>query len=114
MRKLVAALRSGKYKQARDWLRVCDSFCCLGVACDISGVGEWVYHKDHRGSLWSYVAGEQSAATWLPRRVALLLADSMGDIPLNGTSAASMNDEGATFAEIADAIEDYYQLREDS
>lgn len=35
-KKLVAALRSGKYKQGKEMLRPSeDEYCCLGVACDI-------------------------------------------------------------------------------
>ena len=37
---LVSALRSGKYKQGTSALRYHDSYCCLGVACDLAGV-EW-------------------------------------------------------------------------
>lgn len=39
---LVAALRSGKYNQGQTALRRGDQFCCLGVACDISGLSEWM------------------------------------------------------------------------
>jgi hypothetical protein len=31
----IEALRSGEYSQAREQLRVKDSFCCLGVLCDL-------------------------------------------------------------------------------
>ncbi len=34
---LVAALRSGRYKQGKNQLRRGDRFCCLGVACDLYG-----------------------------------------------------------------------------
>lgn len=34
-RKLIAALRSGEYKQTRGRLHDLNGFCCLGVACDI-------------------------------------------------------------------------------
>lgn len=34
---LVSALRSGKYKQGRSFLRLADDYCCLGVACDVAG-----------------------------------------------------------------------------
>jgi len=43
-RQLIEALRSGKYFQHTGSLRVGKgdpSFCCLGVACDISGRGMW-------------------------------------------------------------------------
>lgn len=39
--KWVAALRSGKYPQAKKALRTANGFCCLGVLCDISGLGKW-------------------------------------------------------------------------
>lgn len=35
------ALESGKYEQGRKKLRVEDRFCCLGVACDLSGIVTW-------------------------------------------------------------------------
>jgi hypothetical protein len=38
---LVAALRSDKYKQGTHRLRTGDHYCCLGVGCDISNVGQW-------------------------------------------------------------------------
>lgn len=47
----LAALRSGKYKQAKYALNRSEAhpehsshqagMCCLGVLCDVSGVGEW-------------------------------------------------------------------------
>ena len=37
--KWVEALRSGKYKQGKSALKKDDSFCCLGVLCDIIGKG---------------------------------------------------------------------------
>jgi hypothetical protein len=39
-----AALRSGKYKQAQGRLRRGDSFCCLGVACDVYDPSKWDRH----------------------------------------------------------------------
>jgi hypothetical protein len=39
--KWVEALESGRYKQGTGRLRDRDCYCCLGVLCDISGVGEW-------------------------------------------------------------------------
>lgn len=41
-KKWVAALKSGTYEQALSVLHVVDDgYCCLGVACDISGLGRW-------------------------------------------------------------------------
>ncbi len=46
LKELIAALRSGKYKQGRAALHEGDEFCCLGVACDLfkekTGEGDWV------------------------------------------------------------------------
>lgn len=39
--KWVEALRSGRYKQCKSWLRDNDGFCCLGVLCDISKMSAW-------------------------------------------------------------------------
>lgn len=36
--KWVKALRSGKYKQGKTYLNKNDSFCCLGVLCEISEI----------------------------------------------------------------------------
>lgn len=36
--RLVAALRSGDYKQARHSLRVGDAYCCIGVQCRLRGI----------------------------------------------------------------------------
>lgn len=49
--KWLTALRSDEYKQARNQLKVGDSFCCLGVLCDIYAreVGEKWY--DESGDL---------------------------------------------------------------
>lgn len=44
--KWLEALRSGKYEQAHRFLRVGNAFCCLGVACEISGRGHWVEVQD--------------------------------------------------------------------
>ena len=40
--KWIEALKSGKYKQVREILKRKDQgYCCLGVACEISGLGKW-------------------------------------------------------------------------
>ena len=41
----VTALRSGEYSQCQGSLRRGDSFCCLGVACDL-------YAKEHTDGFW--------------------------------------------------------------
>lgn len=41
IRKWVEALESGKYSQTRMTLRNSGGYCCLGVACDVSEIGDW-------------------------------------------------------------------------
>jgi hypothetical protein len=45
--KLAEALESGKYRQAKEALRTKDDrFCCLGVACDLTG-HKWEGDSNH-------------------------------------------------------------------
>lgn len=101
----VAALRSGKYKQGGGALRKDDAFCCLGVLCDISGLGSWnggTYEPmgDHRAD---------SSCIYLPREVVEWAGvSSWNPALLKGgerITLASMNDGGSTFGQIADTIE---------
>jgi len=94
---LVAALRSGKYTQTNGQLRDGDAFCCLGVACDISKLGEWNGNK--------YFSEEGI----LPNEV----RDYFGFYNSNGgvrdyhteSCLSELNDKGQSFIEIADFIE---------
>ena len=89
-----AALRSGKYKQGQTSLRPEeDRFCCLGVLCDLgeskawspSGVG--YYFKGVWGSLPTEVY------------------DEVGLYPHEEADLVSANDNGYSFAQIADYLE---------
>lgn len=64
--KLIEALRSGKYEQTQGTLRRViehdgkpPGFCCLGVACDISGLGAWVERDE-------YGPGDEGAMLFKP------------------------------------------------
>lgn len=104
---LVVALRSGDYEQAHHRLRVRDDFCCLGVACDRSGLGEW----KKSGTEWFYVIGGVYESHCLPDlvREQLGFADSTGgyivDEDGNDHSLADDNDHRSNFTDIADLIE---------
>lgn len=102
--KWVAALRSGEYKQGRCALRLLDdSYCCLGVACDISGLGEWEHDYDHR----IYRVGEHEAQdSLLPETVRRWLGLRTASGRFSPVDALYVrNDKGHSFAEIADLIE---------
>ena len=54
-KELVRALRSGDYTQVKQRLHTDDGYCCLGVACDISGLGEWVTNTHDQHGQKSYI-----------------------------------------------------------
>lgn len=110
----LAALRGEEYQQAEGGLRlgrpehgpVCH--CCLGVLCDL--------HAKATGGRWepSVACGDNAAAylnevSYLPREVQAWA----GLLDLNPTvvnaaittTLSSLNDNGATFKQIADLIE---------
>lgn len=110
-RKWIKALRSGKYKQAREKLCKVDSkgnerFCCLGVACDlfIKSGGDLESEDSIDGFRW-YGSDDSSlpgaVQSWLG-----LSSDTGNLIPFSfGNSLAGKNDNGASFKQIADIIE---------
>ena len=107
IRKWVEALRSGEYRQGRKLLRVGDRFCCLGVACDVSNVGEWQRRK---GITFEY----EEEMGMLPPAVCDWLGVASGDPVLyvsdkRADKASQLNDrDHFTFSQIADAIERTY------
>ena len=109
----VAALRSGDYQQGKGTLRSADDeFCCLGVLCDLAvkaGVEINVHAPDEYEIGNSYHYG--NSESYLPVAV-LEWAGIDSNDPIigptrsyQGQTAATYNDGGKTFAEIADLIE---------
>ena len=104
----VEALESGKYKQGFIVLRHDDGYCCLGVACDISGLGEWV--KELHSDDYQYVIkqGDSAYVSLLGQEVMnwLGLTDSLGAYfgISEEKSLSDFNDNGISFDEIAKVI----------
>lgn len=98
--KWVEALRSGEYKQGRKALRdKGNCWCCLGVLCDVSGMGHWIEDKYFD---WDYAVGDQMRCDFLPPA----LGDKVGLDSVAQTQLTRLNDEaGMSFPEIADYIE---------
>lgn len=95
----IAALRSGKYAQAKRTLKRKnkDTYCCLGVMCDISNRGDW---KDE-----GFFLSEAPNRVYLnspPFEVygKFGIRDDFGVRDL-----MVMNDSGNTFREIANYLE---------
>lgn len=114
----LAALRSGEYKQGRGQLHAEDTFCCLGVLCDLhikAGQGEW--DIDDYSGLYMYMNEREFPPIEVMRWAGLEIVNPK----VAGTALTSLNDgvEGydeeedceviyetpRTFAEIADLIE---------
>ncbi len=107
------ALRSGEYRQGSYVLReVDDTYCCLGVACDLlakRGIGKWG-KKSVRPR--TYISPDRHwSRQKLPRDVAAMIGVvsewgppcEIGGIRYPDLSQA--NDAGRSFGEIADALE---------
>ncbi len=92
--KWLAALRSGKYKQAREALYKPDvrAYCCLGVLCKVAGLKIHTQNDSVQG------AGENPGEAYEPLTRVLGLPKKMC------SSLAYKNDSGATFEEIARII----------
>lgn len=126
--KLVAALRSREFSQAKGYLRTDRGHCCLGVACEVyrreTGDGEWatdsgiaavyafrvngvtdIYGLPGPVTTWLDMAtnGEARPETVIPERI--LGHYTEANDPDETVTLARLNDAGATFAEIADLIE---------
>jgi hypothetical protein len=99
--KWLEALRSGRYAQTQALLRDTKGYCCLGVLCDIVDPDEWAQVEDcvedppvdcflHHGS------------KTMPDDFVLCGVDLRG---VDADTLANLNDNGKSFAEIADFIE---------
>lgn len=99
---LIAALRSGEYRQTKNQLTDGKGFCCLGVACEISKLGHW--EGEHE---WNYVTATDSSNVALPLEVQRWLGFQSHTGQYNDYvgSLADDNDEGKRFKAIADIIE---------
>jgi hypothetical protein len=92
--KWVAALRSNDYKQGIGSLRDGDTYCCLGVLCDVVNPRGW--RKDG----FSYK--KKKGDIILPHT----LSEELGVTPTDQSKLSNMNDSGFNFDSIADYIEE--------
>lgn len=114
--KLVAALRSGEYKQGKLFLGFENTFCCLGVYCEISGIEK----RNNPVDAVSYGKVGESQTAYLPDS----LVDRGGFYNAQGNfrdhkgvtigpqtfhSLVGMNDAGISFEMIAEVIEQRWE-----
>lgn len=92
----IKALRSGEYKQSNSRLRSGSGFCCLGVLCDLAakdGGPQWdgSYYGPVKEHIWAFPDD--------------IMVDFMVSDGEAFSKLAEMNDNGKSFKEIADYIE---------
>jgi len=94
--KVCDALESGKYEQGTNQMRMDmdGKYCCLGVACDVSGLGEWSDDDTYLGSR-DFLPSE--VKSWLG------FADKYGPAICGKHSSSSANDSGKSFYDISAA-----------
>lgn len=98
---LVKALRSGEYKQIKNQLKSDNGYCCLGVACDL-------FLKETDQSFWEgNTFGYSYERYILPQEVADFYGfRTRNPSNLQGVNLSNKNDNGASFEEIANDIEE--------
>ncbi len=126
-KKWAEALRSGKYAQCTGKLRkradlegAPDRFCCLGVLCDVvkeagGPAMDWNFPRYYDGSALGYYRyGDhadfppQEVWVWAEMKTANPSLPAISAAPWGSEATlAGLNDHGASFAEIADAIEQH-------
>lgn len=98
LKRWLDALRSGKYAQTRGHLRDKNGFCCLGVLCDVSGVGVW--REGYRGEF--NLDGGTTSLFMVPQEI----RDGLGMTEYQASSLARSNDQDKlNFRQIADIVE---------
>ncbi len=99
----IAALRSGDYEQGKHALRIDNTFCCLGVACDLYQKKIGTLQTSISKAMYFYNCGH----LLMPRQVMdwLGLKNSRGSYAYGKQCLSGKNDKGTTFPEIADIIE---------
>lgn len=128
VRELVDALRSGKYSQYKHGLRSGDSYCCLGVMCDLTDPTAWTCaENDDWDHPYSYSGSDRHlpppavAEEWglytrganlgLSREALEQIIEDKGWSydPMLPMSFVTLNDIlGLSFVEIADIIETHH------
>jgi hypothetical protein len=103
-----AKLRSGEFAQGSGQLRTWNSakkvweYCCLGVLCEISGLGQWKTEVQHGFRDTTYLGSKH----YLPVEVAEWAGIDPDCESEEGAQQrlGSLNDSGASFRTIAVAI----------
>jgi hypothetical protein len=101
--KWITALESGEYRKGKGHLRSGDSFCCLGVLCDL-------YHKETNNGEWKRIDPSGNVYYFLNNGMYLpdVVCDWAGVIWTAGhvDTLANINDTTIGFDEVIKRIKD--------
>lgn len=90
------ALRSGNYEQTLAYLRFRNGYCCLGVLCHVVDPTKW-QTSEHISRVYSW----EDHTKYLPDEIAQKFPAKAKILD----EAMKMNDDGCTFADIANYLE---------
>lgn len=97
LQKWVEGLRSGKYAQGKEYLRKENRFCVLGILADSQDPYAWSFDHRLKAYLWYGEIELLSETTVFEKSIPKDLE----------TKLYKLNDEGYSFEEIADWIEEH-------
>lgn len=107
------ALRSGRYRQGRGYLRTTPipnedpQFCCLGVLCDLHK-DELIEDVNPYTAVQSYNGEESQLPQKLQDKFGISETGRLAE-SITAKNLASLNDSGFTFDEIAEIIEENFE-----
>lgn len=111
MERWVKALRSGKFKQGKFRLHniLADTYCCLGIACEINKK-HLAIGCDDDGNNMSYDNEDKALPVSIREYMGLKSAVGLGTHTNDEHFCLErLNDSGKSFTEIADIIEQNYK-----
>lgn len=85
-------------------------FCCLGRLCEIAGITHQVSHTDADDGYTMYGDGEDASGGYLPPEAFEWLGTTEFSAEFNQYRYSDLNDDGATFPEIAAEIRQDFSL----
>lgn len=103
-RKWAKALESGEYKQGKEQLRNGDNFCCLGVLCNLHAQEHPEFAAKQKKKK-AYDGEEGLTPTVVCEWSEINYNPSVGGVG----NLARLNDEGASFLEIAKIIRKHWK-----
>lgn len=108
--KWMLALKSDKYQQGKKYMRKDDTYCALGVLCNLSKEGKWIEDERNKG-VYYYKVEDEKAVSFPPGAVINWAGMKKENADLMTAFVSQLNDKGRSFKEIAAALEKMYKAK---